>query len=58
MSDFKMVQRVGRFLIDPQRLDADYLYAYLQTYLFISKISGHDQSLGVRHISPSQVKLN
>lgn len=51
-----LVQRVGRFLIDPQKLDADYLYAYLQTDLFISKISGHDQSLGVPHISPSQVE--
>lgn len=51
-----LVQRVGRFLIDPERLDADYLYAYLQTELFISKISGHDQSLGVPHISPSQVE--
>jgi len=51
-----LVQRVGRFLIDPQKLDADYLYAYLQTDLFISKITGHDQSLGVPHISPSQVE--
>ena len=51
-----LVQRVGRFLIDPQKLDADYLYAYLQTDLFISNISGHDQSLGVPHISPSQVE--
>lgn len=51
-----LVQRVGRFLIDPQKLDADYLYAYLQTDLFISKISGHDQSLGVPHISPAQVE--
>lgn len=51
-----LVQRVGRLLIDPQKLDADYLYAYLQTDLFISKISGHDQSLGVPHISPSQVE--
>lgn len=51
-----LVQRVGRFLIDPQKLDAEYLYAYLQTDLFISKISGHDQSLGVPHISPSQVE--
>ncbi|MEE4617961.1 restriction endonuclease subunit S [Pseudomonas alliivorans] len=51
-----LVQRVGRFLLDPQKLDADYLYAYLQTDLFISKISGHDQSLGVPHISPSQVE--
>ncbi|MDP3087618.1 MAG: restriction endonuclease subunit S [Methylotenera sp.] len=51
-----LLQRVGRFLIDPQKLDADYLYAYLQTDLFISKITGHDQSLGVPHISPSQVE--
>lgn len=51
-----LVQRVGRFLIDPQKLDADYLYAYLHTDRFISKISGHDQSLGVPHISPSQVE--
>lgn len=51
-----LVQRVGRFLIDSERLDADYLFAYLQTDSFASKISGHDQSLGVPHISPSQVE--
>jgi len=51
-----LVQRVGRFLINPEMLDADYLYAYLQTDLFISEISGHDQSLGVPHIAPSQVE--
>jgi type I restriction enzyme S subunit len=51
-----LVQRVGRFIIDAQRLDADYLYAYLQSNLFISKVSGHDQSLGVPHVSPSQVE--
>lgn len=51
-----LVQRVGKFRIDPSKLDADYLYAFLQTDLFISKISGHDQSLGVPHISPSQVE--
>lgn len=51
-----LVQRVGRFLIDPDKLDADYLYACLQTDIFISEISGHDQSLGVPHISPSQVE--
>jgi len=51
-----LVQRVGRFLIDPDKLDADYLYACLQTDLFIAEISGHDQSLGVPHISPSQVE--
>lgn len=51
-----LVQRVGRFLIDPDKLDADYLYSCLQTNIFISEISGHDQSLGVPHISPSQVE--
>jgi len=51
-----LLQRVGRFLIDPDQLDADYLYAYLQTQMFISAISGHDQSLGVPHISPTQVE--
>ena len=51
-----LVQRVGRFLVDPEKLDADYLYAFLQTDMFISNISGHDQSLGVPHISPSQVE--
>lgn len=51
-----LVQRVGRFLLDPEKLDADYLYAFLQTDLFISEISGHEQSLGVPHISPSQVE--
>lgn len=51
-----LVQRVGRFLIDPYKLDANYLYACLQTDIFISEISGHDQSLGVPHISPSQVE--
>jgi type I restriction enzyme S subunit len=51
-----LVQRVGRFLLDPEQLHADYLYAFLQTDLFTSKVSGHDQSLGVPHISPSQVE--
>lgn len=51
-----LVQRVGRFLIKLEKLDPDYLYAFLQTDLFISEISGHDQSLGVPHISPSQVE--
>jgi type I restriction enzyme S subunit len=51
-----LVQRVGRFLIDPKKLDADYLYACLQTDIFISEISGHGQSVGVPHISPSQVE--
>jgi type I restriction enzyme S subunit len=49
-------QRVGRFLIDEQRIDADYLYTFLQTQDFINAISGHEQSLGVPHISPSQIE--
>jgi type I restriction enzyme S subunit len=51
-----LLQRVGRFVLDPQKLDAGYLYAYLQTELFIAQISGHEQSLGVPHISPGQVE--
>ena len=51
-----LVQRVGRFFIIPNKLDADYLYAYLQTDLFIDAISGHEQSVGVPHISQSQVE--
>ena len=51
-----LVQRVGRFILDPEKLDADYLYAYLQTEMFVKEITGHDQSLGVPHISPTQVE--
>lgn len=51
-----LLQRVGRFQMNPSQLDADYLYAFLQTDRFISEISGHDQSLGVPHISPGQVE--
>lgn len=51
-----LVQRVGRFLLEKEKIDADYLYAFLQTDMFISAISGHDQSLGVPYISPTQVE--
>jgi type I restriction enzyme S subunit len=51
-----LLQRVGRFLLKPQAIDADFLYAFLQSTRFIEAISGHDQSLGVPHISPSQVE--
>lgn len=51
-----LVQRVGRFQINEKQLDADYLYAFLQTQRFIEAITGHDQSLGVPHISPTQVE--
>ena len=32
------------------------MYAFLQSSRFIDAISGHDQSLGVPHISPGQVE--
>ncbi|OGB27761.1 MAG: hypothetical protein A3I66_07840 [Burkholderiales bacterium RIFCSPLOWO2_02_FULL_57_36] len=51
-----LVQRVGRFLINKDLLEADYLYAFLQSTSFIEAISGHGQSLGVPHISPSQIE--
>ena len=51
-----LVQRVGRFQIDETRLSPDYLYAYLQTHAFIEAITGHEQSLGVPHISPGQIE--
>ena len=51
-----LVQRVGRFLIDQTMLDPGYLYYFLNTSYFIEAIKGHDQSLGVPHISPSQVE--
>lgn len=51
-----LLQRVGRFLLKPGLIDADFLYAFLQSSYFIKAISGHDQSLGVPHISPSQVE--
>jgi type I restriction enzyme, S subunit len=51
-----LLQRVGRFLMDRHRIDPSYLYAFLQTEFFISEVSGHEQSLGVPHISPAQVE--
>ena len=51
-----LVQRVGRFRIDETQLDADYLYAFLHTEPFIEAISGHEQSLGVPHVSPGQIE--
>lgn len=49
-------QRVARFKLDPEHLDADYFYAFLRSPRFIDSIRGHDQSLGVPHISPAQVE--
>lgn len=51
-----LVQRVARFRVDSTCLDPDYLYAFLRSPQFISAISGHNQSLGVPHISPTQVE--
>jgi type I restriction enzyme S subunit len=51
-----LLQRVGRFLLKPNEIDADFLYVFLQSSRFINAISGHDQSLGVPHISPGQVE--
>ena len=49
-----LVQRVARFRLSNE-IDASFLYAFLQSPLFINQISGHEQSLGVPHISPGQV---
>jgi type I restriction enzyme, S subunit len=51
-----LVQRVGRFHLDSDKINADYLFNFLQSDRFIQAISGHDQSLGVPHISPDQVE--
>ena len=51
-----LLQRVGRFLLKPEKIDGDFLHAFLQSSLFIEAITGHDQSLGVPHISPGQVE--
>jgi type I restriction enzyme S subunit len=51
-----LLQRVGRFLLDAGQVDPDFLFAFLQSSRFIGAITGHDQSLGVPHISPGQVE--
>ena len=51
-----LVQRVGRLCLDGSRVNADYLYAFLRSPRFAQEVSGHEQSLGVPHISPSQVE--
>ncbi|WP_051424526.1 restriction endonuclease subunit S [Pseudomonas sp. URMO17WK12:I4] len=51
-----LLQRVGRFIPKPGAIDPGFLYAFLQSSRFIGAISGHDQSLGVPHISPGQVE--
>ncbi|MCR6664166.1 MAG: restriction endonuclease subunit S [Luteimonas sp.] len=51
-----LLQRVGRFLLKPGAVDPDFLHVFLQSSRFVAEISGHDQSLGVPHISPGQVE--
>jgi type I restriction enzyme S subunit len=51
-----LLQRVGRFRIIGE-VAPEYLYAFLNSPSFIRQISGHNQSLGVPHISPKQVEL-
>jgi type I restriction enzyme S subunit len=47
---------VGRFLLQQDTVDPDFLFLFLQSSQFIQAISGHDQSLGVPHVSPGQVE--
>lgn len=49
-----LLQRVATFRLS-DALDAGYLYAFLRTRAFAGAISGHEQSLGVPHVSPKQV---
>ncbi len=49
-----LLQRVATFRLK-EGLDVAYLYAFLRSSSFLSAISGHEQSLGVPHISPRQV---
>ena len=50
-----LLQRVARFQLSSV-INSDYLYAFLVSPKFIESISGHDQSIGVPHISPKQVE--
>jgi restriction endonuclease S subunit len=49
-----LLQRVATFRLSND-LDAGYLYAFLRTRAFADAVSGHEQSLGVPHVSPKQV---
>ncbi len=49
-----LLQRVARFSPGPL-LDNDFLYAFLRSTRFSQAIGGHEQSLGVPHVSPRQV---
>jgi type I restriction enzyme S subunit len=50
-----LLQRVAR-LQPISGTSASYLYVFLRSPQFIDAISGHDQSLGVPHISSKQVE--
>jgi type I restriction enzyme S subunit len=50
-----LLQRVGRFVLK-DGIDANFLHCFLQTAGFIRKITAHDQSLGVPHVSPKQIE--
>ncbi len=51
-----LLQRVGRFQLHGE-IDPGYLFAFVNSPTFIRQITGHEQSLGVPHISPKQVEL-
>jgi type I restriction enzyme S subunit len=51
-----LLQRVGRLLLKPGVVDTDFLYGFLQSSRFMRALSGHEQSLGVPHVSPGQVE--
>jgi len=50
-----LVQRVGLFRLNGE-IAPEFLFAFLNSPFFISQITGHDQSLGVPHVSPKQVE--
>lgn len=49
-----LLQRVARLLPNGS-VDPEYLFAFLLSSQFRESVSGHDQSLGIPHISPRQV---
>ncbi len=49
-----LLQRVARFR-GLRNVTPEYLYLFLNSPHFIASIRGHDQSMGVPHISPKQV---
>jgi len=49
-----LLQRVARLCLDPN-VNPQFVYAFLRSDAFVAATRGHDQSLGVPHISPLQV---